>query len=402
MGQLPPILIGVGIATVVAVLARHLLRARLGASTDPAAATAWRRLATEVTLGTIGLLLMVLSLVVGFRMLQIDGPPRGELFRAGPGIATEVAARPDRGFVAGLGVTFRGCDEPVEGVLAFAGTAEFFEDNASALAGATRFSVAVPGTDEIHDVRVVPGDGYYDALAPITFEPDQGVGDVGRTVERRRLDVTSVSGAVEDWRNTLVSVVVTFRADWLERRGLGTCYLRLPPLVGTATVIGAQDGLGRGVRPDTGTLPDAVADEVSSNDGEISVPYRRSLAIVSAISVVDVGRHEVIDGGQDANAVVAGQPAVACRALTPRTSDLGDRDAHLVGGPFGGYAVRADAFAPLAVRDCGRVVTIAEAGSGSRRDLVLLLVGALFSFGAAMLLEVALDVHRRRVARQAA
>ncbi len=399
METIPPVLIGVAAATAIAVVGRRIVRARLARSPDPGAASAARRAATEVTLVVLGALLMALSIVVGLWLLRVEDPPRGELFPAGAGIVADVPARPGRGFVAGLAVRFTDCDEPVDATLVYAGTAEFFEDNHGALTGATGVTVAVPGTGDVSDVTLSAGTGYYDAIAPNELAADGDGGDatVWAETPRERLAVTGVHGGVRGWGDHLASLVVRFRADWLERRGLGSCYLRLPPLVGTATVIGAQDAMGRGVRSPE-EIPTAVY--TNSTDRTLFVPYRRSLAIGSAISVVDVGGHEIIEADQEPNALAGTTPALACRAVTPSTGAFGARDADLVAPPGSeAYAVRGASFGRLTRPDCGGVVTIAEAGSGGRRDLVLLLVGAAFSLGAALVLEVLLEIQRRRLAR---
>jgi hypothetical protein len=401
MGTLPPILIGVGAAAVVAFLARAALRGRGGrAGGAGGGGRDGARRTREVAIALTGAGLAVASVVAGLSVLRVDEPPVGELFAAGPGIATGLGPAPGRGMVAGLGVRFTGCDRPLEGTLVFAGTAEFFEDHAVALARPRHVTVAVPGTEGVEIDSVGLGGGYYDALAPNTAAADGGESSASPLEHEppvRRLAVTSVDAVVRGWSSSLSPIVVRFTADWVERRGLGTCYLKLPPLVGTATVIGAQDGRGRGV-PTRDELPNG--DETHSNDGSVWVPYRRAMAIGSAVAVVDAGRHEVIDADRAPNAVAGSLPAYACSGGDPSTGELGDRDVDLAGpGIDGGYAVRGAAFGRLARElDCGGIVTIAEAGSATKRDLVLLLVGAAFSLGIAMVLEVLLDVHRRRAA----
>ncbi len=136
-----------------------------------------------------------------------------------------------------------------------------------------------------------------------------------------------------------------------------------------------------------------------SNYGEtLSSEYRKPLVIAHAITVVEAGRNDVMRFEPQPNAFVSGVPAVACAAGAQSTGHLGDVKADLVNTDAAtAFAIRGRSFARDAgALDCSGLVTLAEAGASSRRDLVLLLVGAVFSFGAALLLEVALDLHRRR------
>ncbi len=170
MDTFSPVLIGAAVAAVVAFGVRRLLRARARSAPDRRDAAEATRLGADITFIVIGALLMALSVAVGMHLLEIKDPPRGELFPAGAGIATDARPRVDRGFVAGMAVGFRSCDRPVDVTLVFAGTAEYFEDNRAVLTTETGFTLALPGTDDVTDVSVAYGHGFSDALAPHTAE----------------------------------------------------------------------------------------------------------------------------------------------------------------------------------------------------------------------------------------
>ena len=403
MEVLPPILIGSAVAAVIAVAVRRVLRQRR-ARTQPDEAMLARRHASDVTFLALGVVLMVLSVVVGQRLLSLEKPPQGELFPAGVGIAPQVRARNDRSFVVGLAAKFRDCDDPVDVTLAVAGTAEYFEDHEAQLKKRTSFTVAVPST-KVDEVTVGTSlDGYFEALNPLTASPRDAeqVGALKTEPPSEIAGVTRIRGTIRGWSSHLAALVFRFKANWLEERGLGTCYLKLPPLVGSSTIVGAQAGIGHSAPSDEAFLEKCPAGgERTVNDTEtLFVPYVRSLAIRNGVAVVQAGENEVLSSEPETNTVAGGVPAIGCFQASPDTGEMGAVDADLVFGSDGrAAAIRDRSFARLVGQlDCGGVVTLAEAGAASRRDLVLLIIGAVFSLGAALLLEIGLDIQRRRLA----
>jgi len=357
------------------------------------------RLATEVGLIVVGLTLMTLSLVIGQRVLSIKEPPHGERWTAGVGVAASVPPKPNRGFMTSLGAQFRGCDQPVDVTLVLAPSAEYFEDRLAALRKVDELTIGVPGKG-LKDVRVGYGDTYSDLFAPFDAGPttDTRVGLTAEAPHEQRV-VTSITAKMRAWTRSLVPVVVRFKADWLAPRGLGTCYLRLPPLVGNDSIIGAEDARGMSVAS-AAQFDDKFPYEnasLSDDRDTIFVPYDTGLTIRNGISVVDPGKNEVLDSRPDAQVVTGSLPAIACASHSPRTGGVGDQRAELVFGSEFGVAMRERTFMKSATEyTCASVVTLAEAGAGSKRDLVLLLIGAVFSLGSALVLEVLLDMQRRR------
>lgn len=402
MEVLPPILIGSAVAAVIAVAVRRALRQRRARTQadEPMSAS---RLASDVTFLALGVALMVLSVVVGQRLLSVEKPPHGELFSTGIGIAPQVRAKTDRSFVVGLAARFTDCDDPVDVTLAVAGTAEYFEDHEAKLKKRTSFTVALPST-KVDEVTVGASvDGYFEALNPLTANPRDPEQVAGLETEppSEIAGVTRIRGTIRGWSSHLAALVFRFKAKWLEERGLGTCYLKLPPLVGGWTILGAQAGIGRSAPSDEAYDEKFPFEEQVSNDNEtLFVPYVRSLAIRNGVAVVEAGKNEVLSSEPETNTVAGGVPAIGCFQSSPDTGELGAVDADLVVGDGGdALAIRDRSFAELiGQHDCSGVVTLAEAGAASRRDLVLLIIGAVFSLGAALLLEIGLDIQRRRLA----
>jgi hypothetical protein len=398
---LPPILIGSAVAAIAVFAVRRVLRRRR-ARAAPEAVLAERRLASDATLIVIGIALMVLSVTIGQRLLDVEEPPRGELFPAGVGIASDVKGEFNRNFTIGLAVTFIDCDDPVNVTIGIAGTAEYFEDNEIPLSRRTDFTVTVP-SEELGEVTVGHGGGYFDVLNPLIAKSLSG-GPLRTEAPVERQGVTIIRGSMEEWSSHLSSLVVQFKAHWLIDRGLGTCYLKLPPLVGTSTIIGAQVGPGRTTQSEGAfaqKFPDA---EYTNNEsGTIFAVYDRSLAIHNGLSVVQPGRNDILKFEPSPNTIAAGLAAIACSQSAPTTGDLGTRNVDLIFGEsadYGGGALRNRAFAEQTGLDCSGLVTLAEAGASSQRDLVLLIVGAVFSLGAALVLEIGLDIQRRRIMRR--
>jgi hypothetical protein len=71
---LPPILIGSAVAAIAVFAVRRVLRRRR-ARAAPEAVLAERRLASDATLIVIGIALMVLSVIIGQRLLDVEEPP---------------------------------------------------------------------------------------------------------------------------------------------------------------------------------------------------------------------------------------------------------------------------------------------------------------------------------------
>ena len=391
-----PILIGASVAALVVVVVRRVMRHRFASH----GLAFGNRLVTEVTFIATGVLLMFLTVLFGQQLLAVKEPPRGQLFSVGVGIVPPGKPLPNRGFVSSLGAEFTSCDEPVNVTVVLAGTAEYFEDQRSELRTERAVTVAVP-SEGVTDLRLGYGTDYFDLYDPFTVKPRRDL-DVQWSAQepRKHRAVTSITGRMTDWQAHLVPLIARFKADWLLPRGLGTCYLKLPHMAGGHTLIAAEDALGRS-EATSGALVERFPNigTWTSDDREtIFVSYDGpSRAIRQGVSVVKPGKNDVIGSQPETEIVTAGLPALLCAAEQPRTGGFGESRAELVFGPEGGVAIRNRSFRREAhSTTCGGVFTLAETGAPARRDFVLLMIGAAFSIGAALVLEVALDIQRRR------
>jgi hypothetical protein len=125
---------------------------------------------------------------------------------------------------------------------------------------------------------------------------------------------------------------------------------------------------------------------------------------------VDLGGHSV-DSGASApapNARIYGLPTWTCgRRPTPRTGILPVPEGADVDQLLAPSGDSAAVFSSkhigswLTAGDCSAVAVIEVAGSSGRRDLLLLLFGALFSLGVTLAVERVRAVRKRRADREA-
>ena len=412
--SLPLLLIGVLLAAAVVTGVHVLLRNRR-AQAEVGGPLEARHLASDLTFIVIGLLLAAVSIIGGRSILSVEPSPQGQPFRAGVGIAPDVRPDRNRGFLVGLAAKFSDCDAPVDVTIAFTGTAEYFENNARRLRKRTGFTIAVPskGLDDVTiGYGAESGGGYEDALTPHlaqTGEEWLTRGSLRTEPSAEHLEVTSIRGSMANWSSHLASLIVKFKANWLVDRGLGTCYLKLPALAGLYSVIGAEDGLGRARERQRADEVDATYAPISDDTGTLFAPYERSLFTRKGLSVIETGKNEILKSEPAANTVAAGLPAIACSQSPVVEGELRKRAADLVlgsGDPATGksaLAIRQRAYSDqVGALDCGGIVTLAEAGAGSQRDLVVLLVGALFSLGVGVAVDFGLGIYRRRSSQSVA
>ena len=297
MDALLPVLVGVAVLAVVIGVTRHALGARLHA--DGKEASKARQLAYDITVGAAGLLIVLVSVVTGRSLLTVEEPPGGELYETGVGVAPDDRAKPDPrhgGFLVGMATQFTSCDEPVAVTLGVVGSAEYYERRRAELRRPTTIRLALPSNGLRRAIAVdYGGRGYEDALKPPLARPAaRPVGSpiVGRPVEHPDAEITSIGVTIDGWSSHLQSLVVRFEANWLRKRGLGTCYLALPPLVGEYTVLAAQAARNRTTREADGLVQvhPQLGDPLANNSSTVYAWYDRSLLVRNGISVVGESR----------------------------------------------------------------------------------------------------------------
>jgi hypothetical protein len=360
--------------------------------------------------------LIVGPLVVGIMALSQQSPQRVE--PSSVGVVPPVAARPARGFTVGLVARLNSCDQPLDVTVVAAGTAEYWIDNAARMRGRSRFRLALPGVLD-RKVEVRTGTTAGDVVdpdttrlrrgdAPLVAPPDFRVDPV-----QQRGDLTIVSGAIKNWPATLVPIIAEFRADWIEERGIGTCFIHLPAIAGDLSILSAQRALGK-ARHVRSLIVGPNDLTVDSRRLGIAARYRPGLEVAygSATVRVDNGSIDSDESLPAPGESVNGNPTWTCSGRARSTKALAetssarasDTDDYVLLGPDPLGSAGALSTAALRARpagDCSAVVAASEASAQWKRDLVLLLIGAFVSLGVTILVEFALAARAGTAAPEA-
>jgi hypothetical protein len=140
-----------------------------------------------------------------------------------------------------------GCRNPVQVTAVFSGTPDLWEHPAKPLKGTAHLALAIQSDrglignqGAITNVEVGTTRNPKAPLQPETAYPSQSPHDSRVTFgpvtrsggslgepERHR-----VSGSIKHWSSSWTPIVVSFDANWVTRRSLGSCYVRLPNLTG--------------------------------------------------------------------------------------------------------------------------------------------------------------------------
>ena len=339
----------------------------------------------------VGLTLSVSGVAAGLLLLPIHDAPSGSLKAIG--FVPPAKARPGRGFAIGVAVRVEGCSNPVSVSVVAAGTRDYWTDHKNGPLWSP-FSLVLPGTD-LRDLRV----GLANAATDLTTPADTTLSSrYARLVKidppRRSGGLTVVSGRVAYWQQTLQPLAATFRAPWLVRRGLSSCYLKLPPLSGALTVLSAEAALGpEGLRQYGLHIRGNVA--VVHAEG-VTGPYDPALEITHGTTTVTEARGEVLpDASLPApTELVGGDPAWTCRSLAANTGSIertrkGRLPAIVLGRTGAGFSEAV--IEGAASGDCRGVAAIGQDSETYSRDLVLLGVGALTSLGITLIVQGLID-----------
>ena len=353
-------------------------------------------------------LLIIGPVIVGVQALGESSPERTE--PSSVGFVPPMPAKPGRGFSVGLVAHVRSCDEPIAVTVVAAGTAEFWLDRAKLLRGHSRFTFALPRVLD-GDVSVRPGTTATDVVDPDTarLRADDAALVPPHAFRmdslERRGELTIVTGTIRNWPATLVPVIAQFSADWIEGRGVGTCFIHLPAIAGDLSILSAQRAVGN-AREISRLIVGPNDLTVDSRDLGIAAPYRPGLEVAygSATVRVDNGSIDSDESLPAPTESVNGNPTWTCvgrarstRALADGEQPRIDDDYVLLGpDPLGS----AGALSNAALRagpagDCSAVVAVVEGSAQWKRDLILLLIGAAISLGVTILVERAMEQRRR-------
>jgi hypothetical protein len=309
----------------------------------------------------------------------------------------------DVGLFAALHVDVVGCGKPVEARLTVIPSAEFWIDNQALLAEEATIRLGLP-IGGISDVRAYEGD---ESTAPLPsaqgIDAEQTpVDDVQVTTSDR---LTTVVVTVQDWSRDLHPISVHFDAEWTRPRSLlGGCYLELPALTGFPTVLTAARMLGTAVPLAVEPAGRRSVFVVASELLGVHAYYDPFHEVTSGVTTIGLTGHTV-DEGLSAPAPTGslyGAPSWRCRSdivddvdfLQETTKRFEDPPEYLVGQAVdssGAFSIDGIGTA-LDQSSCGAFVLLAESGSGTKRDAVLIFAGALFSLG----IEVVFNGLKRR------
>jgi hypothetical protein len=217
-----------------------------------------------VRLGVLGALIVVIFFAVHFT----PSPPTEKYGAMAVGIEG-APQRQDRGVRVDMHITVNsgilGCRNPVEVVAVVSGTTEFWRHWRSRLDSPTRVVMALSGG--LEEWQVGLASSAKDVFRPEYARPVRAseLADeedtVATTPGEQASDADTATAELHDWGRTRVPLVATFDADWVARRTLGSCYLRIPALTSNAPGAGAQatnaviDLLAEGTPPTDEVLP---------------------------------------------------------------------------------------------------------------------------------------------------
>jgi hypothetical protein len=364
----------------------------------------------------IGIGLLVFALVEAHRVLRVGSPPK-----ASPPLLAALAPESglhttNNGYVISVSLSLSNCRGPVHGDVSIVLPTEYWKTERAGYPKLVKALVGLAADDPSIEIQYIrPGDWQINAARrsssswQTAFSNQHLVGGTGRVAAVR----------LDDWAKRPESVDVQFTiADWLVRRGYGSCWLRLPRLTGAGipnlSVLAADAGSIAFGRASGATSPGTSSS--SSSDFTFTGPNGRTTAHSSTAKHVDylgsgvpasIGYVTVqspmglIPSDNQGPAPGVGQPHWSCAAppgrhqyeLFPSGVDSDGEFRY-----FTPPALRNFATASLA--DCSGVIALAEPGSQSRRDLWLLIIGAALSTGVALLIGAVLPVagHRRNAA----
>jgi hypothetical protein len=341
----------------------------------------------------VGLFLTLAGIAAGLLLLPVDDAPTNSL--GAVGFVAPAPPRPGRGFAIGFGVKINGCSNPVDVSVVAAGTRDYWVDHPARRTDPvwSSFSLILPGVG-LRDLQV----GLSDNAGGLTTPTQASVSPtdaryIYHNPPVRKDGDTVISGWVAYWQQTLQPVVATFRAPWLVHRGLSTCYLRLPELSGSPTVIAAEAALTPRQLREYGVDARTVV-----HSGSTTGSYAPALEITHGTSMVAVTSGEVMSDSSlpPPSALSYGDPAWTCRSLAASATSLpagGKRDLPdiLLGRRGTGAGFSEQVIERAAAGDCRAVAAIAEDSAAYSRDLVLLAVGAVTSLGITLLVQKLLD-----------
>lgn len=371
--------------------------------------------AVSLTRIGLGLGISLLAVASAGVLIRVDVKPAPEQRGIGVevvGLSPPSKARGyDRGLTLAMVVKVTECDNPVQVQITLAPTAEFWIDNHEDLASQAVVRFAIPddlaadaSVDEVlSDPEAWMGT---DGLAPfVTAVPKESADvDLDPTATKES-QATFITVKVPEWGSTLNPLTVQFFADWTHHRSfLGGCYVSLPAVAGLPTVLSTAQlaGLAKASPSD---LPSDNANlfVVSSKQPRLYAYYEEAFEVTRGVTSLELDDHTLQEGASlpAPNANLGGAPAWTCRSTIPQSFRYGRLKP---GDPAGDVFALLQNDATFSFSDqrlaqilrqrtCASFVAIEASSAGTRRDLLLIVVGTIIALGIELLLS---GVKRRR------
>ncbi len=364
----------------------------------------------------LGSLLVAVGVLVAAALLRTAEVPEREPLAIGFTPPRGAPPIPGRGFAIALHTELRNCERGSVHTLILGGSAEYWQDqNSRTFPRRARMTVALPAN--ARDITTGFAANATDLVAPSDARRPNDLGRSSRVRSRvvgNRFGQTLVRVEVDDWMATLAPLRIGYRSRAVRALAVGRCWTRLPALSGDYGVLAGQVAAGyavrgvQGVAP-TGPSPIAV---YSSESGAAGI-YDPRLAATRGISTVASlgGSVDLGSSSPTPDRSVKGAPAWTCRSSSPgaeaqsaRRPTPGAQAPDFLVPDAGGAAAGAPSLSAIDARamgDCSAVVFATSSGSSSRRDLGLVLAGALLG-GTTLIVEAALGLtggttRRRRL-----
>ncbi len=297
------------------------------------------------------------------------------------------------------------CRDRVGVRLTITPAAEFWNAHAAELADGAVLGIAVPDST-LTDVTASLEDDALEATVSPARELSKGKPlSIAKTDATSVPDTTMVTIEVAKWGLTNKPVSLSFDAAWTSTRsGLGSCYVTLPALSGLPTVVSAAELAGVASDEDADLTGQHNLLVVTSQDPSRHAYYNVDYEVTRGVAILSLGESTLdqVVGGSAPDANFGGNNAWTCRStltdrvgavgVTPEGEDIPD----LVLAPDAkSYSISEGRMGEiLAQRNCASFVAVDESGASTKRDLVLIMIGALFSLG----VELFLSGFRRRQA----
>ena len=354
----------------------------------------------------LALALIAFTLVRGIELLGSKQPPREQAEAPAVGFVPPHRAKPGRGFAVGMGVEVDTCEEPVHVTLVAAGTAEYWRDSPRG----GLFKLGIPGRNLTNVIYGVT----WDALS-VTNTLDTEPRERERWGAEEVKNMTTVFGRLPGPRQVgqyvlTPSIVVEFDAIafddermWLEDRGQGTCYVRLPALSGNFTAYAAELAGGNAYRPRafpkrlllrrSGECVPQVS-ERTFRGHSLQALYCPAAEIIHGNAAVRVrsegegeGTGEVLadDSLPEPDTVVEGDPVWSCHSDPRGEQGRAKRELAEAGA---GFAFSRDRLEREIAPNCSGFVAVSEADADERRDVTLILIGIGVALGLGAFVEL--------------